>query len=184
MPSAVCQGWGNVRCSNNASVLCSVKWWKRPVITGIIKPVRGSSMDGFVYCLPLSQHHKLLGLHFLSSGLQTSKDYCNYICLRISKNPRVMTRAVSKSCIRDVPLTVLSVYSRLNVDDFIFLCFTDFNQSTATRRRVAEILLELCRLRKTDHRESLNLYSLEPSFISRYTNVLCTIFLDGENIPF
>lgn len=68
MPSTVCQGWGNVQSSNNASVLGSVKWWKRPVITGIIKPVRGSSMDGFVYCLLLWQHHKLLGLHFLSQA--------------------------------------------------------------------------------------------------------------------
>lgn len=126
-------------------------------------------MDGFVYCLPLSQHHKLLGFHFLSLGLQTSKDYCNYICLRISKNPGVMTRAVSKSCIRDVPLTVLSVCSRLIMEDFIFLCFTDSNQSTVTRRRVAEIPLQLCRLRKNDRRGLLNLYSLEPSFISRDT---------------
>lgn len=70
MPSAVCQSWGNVWSSNNASVLRSVKWWKRPVITGIIKTVRGSSVDGFVYCLPLSQHHKLPALHFLSPGLR------------------------------------------------------------------------------------------------------------------
>lgn len=141
-------------------------------------------MDGFVYCLPLSQHHKLLGLYFLSSGLQTSKDYCNYICLHISKNPRVMTQAVLKSCIRHVPLTVLSVCSRLIMEDLIFLWFTDFNQSTVTRRRVAEILLQLCRLRKNDHRGLLNLYSFGPPFISRYTNLLCTIFLDGKNILF
>lgn len=46
---AVCQDWGNAWCSNNASVLGSGKWWKRPVITGIIKTVRGSSVDT---CLP------------------------------------------------------------------------------------------------------------------------------------
>lgn len=52
MPSAVCQNWGNVWRSNNASVLI-LKWWKQPAITGIIKAVRGSSVDGFVYCAPL-----------------------------------------------------------------------------------------------------------------------------------
>lgn len=54
MLSAACQRWGNVWRSDNASVLWSVKWWKWPVITGIIKTVRGSSMDGFVYCLALT----------------------------------------------------------------------------------------------------------------------------------
>lgn len=54
MLSAACQRWGNVWRSDNASVLWSVKWWKWPVITGIIKTVRGSSMEGFVYCLALT----------------------------------------------------------------------------------------------------------------------------------
>lgn len=101
MPGTVCQGWGNVQSSNNASVLCSVKWWKRPVITGIIKPVRGSSMDGFVYCLLLWQHHKLLGLHFLSPGLRLQKiiatiSVCAYLTAQGSGHRL-------KSCLWDVP---------------------------------------------------------------------------------
>lgn len=65
---AVCQGWGNVWRSNNASVLGSGKWWKRPVITGIIKTVRGSSVDAFVYRLLLSQHHRLPAPRLLRLG--------------------------------------------------------------------------------------------------------------------
>lgn len=88
MLSAVCQSWGNVRHSNNASVLCSVKWWKRSVITGIIKTVRGSSMDSFVYCLLLSQHHKLLGRCFLSLGLRHQKIIAT-ITVCVSNNVKV-----------------------------------------------------------------------------------------------
>lgn len=101
MLSTVCQGWGNVQSSNNASVLCSVKWWKRLVITGIIKPVRGSSMDGFVYCLLLWQHHKLLGLHFLRPGLRLQKIFasvsvCAYLTAQGSGHRLI-------SCLWDVP---------------------------------------------------------------------------------
>lgn len=111
MPSAVCQSWGNVRRSNNASVLCSVKWWKRPVITGIIKTVRGSSMDGFVYCLLLSQHHKLLGLRFLSLGLRHQKIIATVtVCVSNNVKVRVMRWVVLKSHIWGTTLTVLSAY--------------------------------------------------------------------------
>lgn len=103
MLSTICQGWGNVQSSNNASVLCSVKWWKRLVITGIIKPVRGSSMDGFVYCLLLWQHHKLLGIHFLSPGLRLQKiiasiSVCAYLTAQGSVHKLNLASGMSLNC--------------------------------------------------------------------------------------
>lgn len=118
MPSAVCQNWGNVRRSNNASVLCSVKWWKRPIITGIIKTVRGSSVDGFVYCLLLLQHHKLLGLHFLALGLRHQKSIAT---VPVCASNKVKVRVRRWVVLGGATLTVWSAYvGKTHKDAFIF----------------------------------------------------------------
>lgn len=109
MPSAVCQSWGNVQCSNNASVLCSVKWWKQPVITGIIKTVRGSSMDGSVYWLCLSQHHKLQGFYVLSLRPRPQKIIATVPVLD-SNYVKVSRWADLKSCSLGTTLPTLSAY--------------------------------------------------------------------------
>lgn len=93
MRSAACQSWGNVWCSNNASVFCEVKWGKQPVITGIIKIVRGS-LWAVLFTVCFSHHHKLLSLHLPNLGLRTQK-ITRYTCLCLvvrSKGQRTLHR--------------------------------------------------------------------------------------------